>query len=228
MIRLVVFALTCVLLPFQVLAAGGAGGRLRGEVSSVDRLGIAGATVIARRVDAPLVLGLTSTNERGSLALNGLPAGRYDIVVDAEGYLRGLLKGLPVRPPYRAVADLVLAPGNELGQAIALAAAEGSSALELRVVDASGAPLSGVRCRLDPLEHRADPVELSTSDEGIASAEQIPAGTWKLTLFRAGLARLRIARLVWSGGPLQIVARMLPLPEQAPVPLEDLMPSPGV
>ncbi len=223
----VVLSLAVLFSCWSAVAATPPGGRLRGEIAEATRLAVPGATLIAVRRGAPAVLALTSSNARGHVALDALPEGIYDVYADAEGYLRGALKGLRVRAPYRAIADLTLVEGYRLGDALTLSSDgdESSGQLVARIVDEQGAPIAGVRVRFEPVEHRADPVALLTDEEGVARANAIPAGSWRLILFRAGFARLRVPRLNWPGGELSIVARMMPLPERTPVPLDTLLPA---
>ncbi len=203
-------------------------GKIRGEIQTKERLPVPGATVIMARSEAGATLGLTTSDGRGLIGLDAVPSGTYDIHVEAAGFTRGLLDGVPVQGPYRAVADLQLEEGLASPLAIELAGEPAAQPrARARIVDADGKALAGVRVRFEPLDQRANPVERRTGASGEVQIDGLVAGAWRLTLTRAGWARIRVARLTWTGGELLVLARMLPLPEDTPVPLDELLPEPG-
>ena len=78
------------LLP-SVLAQGGVKGKLRNTKGS----GIGGATVVAR-LDGKDVKTVTTDN-KGSFLMEGLRAGTYNIVFDADGYSTGVKFAVPIK-----------------------------------------------------------------------------------------------------------------------------------
>ena len=220
--------LAALLLPHAV-AAGSPdvpAGRLRGIVRSTDQLPLQAATIIAARTEGDAALGLTATDERGLLALDGLPPGVYRVQAQAEGFESGVIDGLEIRGPYRAVADFTLERGYAKELPISLEGEPGDRHVQLRVEDPQGHPLPGVHIRFDPLAHRANPAETVTDEEGRSEVGTLADGAWRLRVFRAGWAPLAVGDLTWKRGGLQVLVRMMPLPEGAPVPLDQLLPRP--
>ncbi len=211
-------------------AAPATDGRLRGEVRSAGLRPVVGATAVAVRAEAPPVLALTATDTAGFIAVDGVPAGTWDLTVLAPGFAPGTVPRIAVGGPFRSVADITLKPGERAGAKLDLprvdAPAGAGPALVLRVVGDGGDPLPGVRLRLEPLGRRADPLVAETSSTGEARLDGGGAGRWRVTLSRAGWTRVVVPDLGWNGGDLTVLARLLPLPENSPVPLEDLLPPP--
>lgn len=206
-------------------------GRLRGEVRSAGLRPVAGATAVAVRAEAPPVLAITATDSGGFIAVDGVPAGTWDLTVLAPGFAPGTVSRIGVGGPFRSVADVTLKPGDrgaaklELPHGAAPGGADAAGAsLVLRCVGNEGTPLPGVRLRLEPLGRRADPLVAETSSAGEARLDGGRAGRWRITLSRAGWTRLVVPDIAWNGGDLTVLARLLPLPENSPVPLEDLLP----
>lgn len=175
------------------------------------------------------MIGLTATDARGGLALDGLPAGDYDVLLGAEGFLPGRIEALEVRPPYRAVAEATLQPGLGLLPAVSVqasgeAADDGTGGhVRLAIVGPANGPLARVEVELVPIGHRANPRVERSSEAGEVSLE-LPAGAWRLSIRRAGWTSLVVPRLEWGGGELLVLARMVPLPPDARVPVGDLLP----
>lgn len=204
------------------------GGRLRGEVRGPDRKPVAGATAIAVRDEIPATLALTSTDARGFLAIDDVPLGSWDVSVYAPGFDVGSVTDLPVGGPFRAVADVALKRGSAVAKPGAVTTKVpgdgGGGPIVVRVVDPSGAPLVRARVALDPVGHRADPALVETGGDGRARVEGLAPGRWRLSVQRAGWARLVVPALDWPGGELHVIARLLPLGDNAPTPVEDLLP----
>jgi hypothetical protein len=197
-------------------------GSLRGEAITPLRQEVPGAVVIALGRDGG-AMGLTATEESGRLALDGLPPGIYDVLVDAEGYAPTRVENLPVEPPYRAVAEAVLRPGVERLPALDLPAEEGEDGLLIRVTDDSGKPLSRVQVEMVPVGHRANPLIGRTGEQGALRLDA-SAGSWRLTVRRAGWTPIVVPRLSWPGGELTVLSRMVPLPGDARVPISEILP----
>ena len=80
-----VFAALALLTTISAQTTGG----LKGKVRSMRGSGIAGATVTARRKGADIKT--VNADSKGNFLLDGLEAGRYNIVFDAPGYSSGVL-----------------------------------------------------------------------------------------------------------------------------------------
>jgi hypothetical protein len=181
--------------------------------------------VVAVRRQAPAVAALTATDEQGFLAVDRVPAGDWRLVATAPGFQPGEVDPIQVGGLFRAVANLVLKPGT--GDAPALEAPAGTGAdlsVVVQVFDDQQQALAGVRARLAPVGMRADPVRAETGPDGSARLVAPTKGRWRLTLLRAGWTHLVTPALTWGGGELDVVARMLPLPQGAATPVEELMP----
>lgn len=202
-------------------------GRLRGEVRRVDGKPIPGATIIAVRAEAPPCIALTATDDDGFLALDGVPAGTWRLIATAPGFQPAEIGGLTVGGPYRAVADLKLKPGTAPAPPIQAPAGAGdAAAVAVRALGAGRRALPGVRVRLDPVGHRADPAGTLTGADGVARVDHLAPGRWRLTILRAGWTHLVAPSVEWGGGELAVVAQLLPLPDGALTPIEELLPPP--
>lgn len=209
------------------LASGGASaaepsGSLRGEAIGPMRQEIPGAVVVALGRDGGAV-GLTATDEGGRIVLDGLPSGVYDVLVDGEGFSPVRIPNLSVEPPYRAVAEAALSPGLGRLPPLRLPREEGRDGLRIRVRDPSGAPLARVQVEMVPVGHRANPRIGRTGAEGQLTLEA-PAGSWRLVVRRAGWTPMVVPRLSWPGGELLVLARLVPLPDDARVPISEILP----
>lgn len=208
------------------IAFGADRGRLRGEVrSATDGERLERAQISAVRVEAPPVVALTTTDELGMLRFDRLPSGTYLVSARPPGHLGASLADVRVRGPFRAVADLRAEPGHEPPGLVQLPAAEGPAVADVFVVDAARRPMSGVLVELRPVRHRANPTRARTGEDGRAQLGPVEPGTWRLTIAKAGFARLVVPKMGWPGGELRVVARLLPLGADAPPPLEDLLPN---
>lgn len=203
------------------------GGRLRGEVKDTNLKGVPGALVVASTREAPPVLALTTTTERGALSFDGLPEGLYDLLAIAEG--AGLARALRVQigGPYRAVVDLAAERGGvDAPWSVDVPLGSGEPVVDVRVVSEDGSALAGVLVSADPVEHRADPAALRTDRTGRATLGPLAPGRWTLVISRAGYQTLAVPRLAWPGGTLTVRARLLESGTSTPTPLRELMPAP--
>jgi hypothetical protein len=222
------FAPPWIVLVTGLLAAVGAPasaaerGSLRGEVITPLRVEVPGAVVVALGRGGG-ALGLTATEESGRLALDGLPAGVYDVLVDAEGFKPVRVEALEIDPPYRAVAEAVLRPGLERLPPVELPAEEGEDGVVVVVSDAEGSPLARVQIEMVPVGHRANPRVGRTDGQGRVRLDA-PAGTWRLTVRRAGWTPVVVPELSWPGGELTVIGRLVPLPTDARVPVSEILP----
>lgn len=201
-------------------------GRLRGEIKNPARKPIPGATILAVRVEGPPMLAVTATDGQGFLALDQLAAGVWTLYVRGTGFSPGRLDGLRVGGPFRSVADLVLQPGEGGLPPVKLPAGQGAPSVSLAVTDPEGKPLSGVLARVEPVGQVADPVEGRTDSQGRQNLALAVPGRWRLVLFRAGFSRLVIPDWELTSGQLTVLARLQPLSEGTPIPVEEMLPPP--
>jgi hypothetical protein len=218
-------------------------GRLRGELRSPERQPIAGAQVAASRSEGPPVLVLTVSNDDGLVSVDGVPNGVYEARARAAGFLPGTVKALRVGGPFRTVSDfvmkrglapqedLVLAPPPPAGDAAPPPAAPGTAGegpapqpVTVVVTGEKGQPIAGVLVRFQPEGHRADPAQARTGMDGRVTLGPLAPGAWRVLVYRAGWTRLAPPRLRWSGGPLTVIARILPTLERAVPTVDELVP----
>lgn len=199
-------------------------GRLRGEVrdsGKAERL--AGATLFASAGEIA-VLGVTATDAKGFLSLDGLPAGTYRVVATAAGFIAGDVKAVTVGGPFRAVVELPLERGVERPTELVLGPGAGDATkLSIQISDEAGKPLPGVLVSCEPVAHRADPAEGRTQPDGRLELGPLVAGGWKLTLARAGWTRLVVPSITWPSGELRVIARLLPSGDSK-APVGELLP----
>lgn len=203
------------------------GGRLRGEVKDANLRGVPGALVVASTREAPPVLAITTTTERGALSFDGLPEGLYDLLAVAEGAGLARAERIQIGGPYRAVVDLAAGPGGvETAWSVDVPMGSGEPVVDVRVVDEDGSFLAGVLVSADPVAHRADPAAVRTDRAGRATLGPLAPGRWSLLISRAGYQSLAVPRLAWPGGTLTVRARLLVAGASTPTPLRELMPAP--
>lgn len=199
-------------------------GRLRGEVrDSAKGERVAGATLLAATGETA-VLGITATDPKGFLALDGLPAGAYRVIAMAGGFMAGEVKAVAVGGPFRAVVEVPLKRGVERPAELVLGPGTGDATkLSVQISDEEGRPLPGVLVRCEPVTHRADPTEGRTQQDGRLELGPLEAGGWKLTLARAGWTRLVVPSVRWPAGELRVIARLLPSGDSK-APVGELLP----
>lgn len=88
-------------------------GRLRGEVSFSRQEPVSGANVVLVRDGDPATLFLGTTDKDGNFRFEEVPEGTWTVGVVREGALPVLKAGILVKPPARAVVDLVLKKSPE-------------------------------------------------------------------------------------------------------------------
>jgi len=210
-------------------------GRLRGELRSPERQPIPGAQVAASRAEGPPVLVLTVSNDDGLVSVDGVPTGVYEARARAAGFLPGTVKELRVGGPFRTVSDFVMKRGLAPQEDLVLAspggtAGEGSpdgtarQSVTVTVTGDRGQPVAGVLVRFQPDGHRADPAQARTGMDGRVTLGSLAPGSWRVLIYRAGWTRLAPPRLRWSGGPLTVIARILPTLERAVPTVDELVP----
>ncbi len=108
---------------------------LTGTVVDPQKSAVAGATVTAKEVATGLER-TTQTSSDGSYTLTNLPAGTYDVTVEAKGFARSVVKGLALEVGRTASADISL---TLAGGAEKVVVSE-----ELIGVDTTGSTIEGV------------------------------------------------------------------------------------
>ncbi len=199
-------------------------GRLRGEVRDSERAQRLPGAALFVAADSLAVLGITTSDAKGFLALDGLPSGRYRVIATAAGFTTTAVTAVNLGGPFRAVVDLPLKRGLEQPVELVLGRGEGSQTqLSIEITDDSGKPLAGVLVRCEPVAHRADPAEGRTQSDGRLTLGPLVAGGWKLTVARAGWARLVVPSVAWPSGELRVVARLIPSGDSK-APVGELLP----
>jgi hypothetical protein len=103
-------------------------GQIRGEVTGADGRPLVGISIVLSPVGRPDVVYVTSTDEKGLFALDGLVPETYQVQASGQGVRPVVKDGIRVKPPFRAVTALSMEPvgdGAEAAMAAAVAAAPG-------------------------------------------------------------------------------------------------------
>ncbi len=108
---------------------------LTGTVVDPQKSAVAGASVTAKENSTGLER-TTQTSSDGSYTLTNLPAGTYDVTVEAKGFARSVVKGLALEVGRTASADISL---TLAGGAEKVVVSE-----ELIGVDTTGSTIEGV------------------------------------------------------------------------------------
>lgn len=165
------------------------GGSIRGRVARADDRPTAGAMVSATRI-GDMRPNLTTTDDAGRYALEGLPAGKYSVTrlqpfgLD-DGFAEDLFSGMSIKSA--RVVD------GEVTEVDFLDAAAGGTRLEGRVLE-GGEPVAGAILSFTPTGRAtgADAdlakLKLATADErGQYEVENLGPGEWSVTV-QAGQA----------------------------------------
>ena len=179
--------------PEQVVDVAFGTGRIRGIVLDPDGKPLASVRVAARKEDRDDSDHIASsadceTKEDGLFAFDGLTAGVYSLVADADPYGRSGKKGYaPAR-----VKDLALAAGQERdGLEMRI---ERGCAVIVKVVDAAGIPVPNARVESEPrAEFRMPP---STDSAGMVRLDGLAPGAFTLTARTATDAEREPVRVV--------------------------------
>lgn len=145
-----------------------AGGTLRLEVLEAGTYEpVARARIVLR---GPETLHWTGGLGNGLLAIDQLTPGRYEVLVEARGFVSGGLQGVDVEDrrdpdPYR----ILLAPGGGLGG---------------KVLDLDGAPLAGAKVQATSLE--------SGAEGGVLTVRTDATGSFRLTPLAEGSVELTV------------------------------------
>jgi hypothetical protein len=146
-------------------------GGLKGRVKNLEGNGISGATVTARLNGKDLRT--VTSDKKGEFLMDGLDAGVYNVVVDANGYSSGIKPGIEV-----AAGKI-----RDLGDRLILTADRGSFVIiDGGVFYKDGTRLSGAEVKIERVNADGSTRKLSTlwsNDDGDFAFRQRP-GTAKL------------------------------------------------
>ncbi|HEX4822890.1 MAG TPA: carboxypeptidase-like regulatory domain-containing protein [Candidatus Polarisedimenticolaceae bacterium] len=194
-------------------------GQIRGAISYGRHFPSVGAVVLMRPEKASSPLYAATTGATGAFGFDGVPDGTYRAEVRREGYVTQVKTGIIVRAPFRAVVEVVLAPG---AASIAPAdAADGDAGLAGHVRISGGAPIAEVHARLVRPDAEDDPKLALTDASGGFVFPGLKAGRWRIELQGAGLLPLR-ADLDLSGDVV-LEAALAQQPANYQPPAEDLI-----
>jgi hypothetical protein len=202
------------------------GGQVRGSISYGRRSPAVGVVVIVRPDEPGSRVYAATTGEAGTFGFDGVPNGTYRAEARRDGFATVVKTGIVVRAPFRAVVELVLAPGTSAPEAPE--ALEGGASLAGHVRVAGGAPLAEARVRVVRPDALADPRTMLTDAAGAFEFDELPAGRWRLEVTGAGLLPLRTDLALAGGTTLEVAlarqpANYQPLAQDLIVP-EDVIP----
>lgn len=109
---LVIAALTIVAADPAASSLAGARGRLRGEAGFSRQEPIVGAAVVLVRDGDPGLLAVGTTDTQGYFRFESIPEGSYTVNLLKEGADPVRKSGVAVKPPIRAIVDLVAHKSN--------------------------------------------------------------------------------------------------------------------
>jgi len=189
-------------------------GRVRGVVTDPDRKPVGGRLVVLVSRAEGESLRVTSTDEKGRYQFRDLPAGMYEVRLEAEGFTPEIKKDIDVRPPFQNVVDVTLrraAAGQPSQPAAASAppsapdpaAPEAGTGEVVQGVlrDNEGVPVVEAEVLLTPLA--AGALRQGRSDEkGTFRVEDVAPGAYRLIVRSLGHVPIDVSRVevVRSGG----------------------------
>lgn len=195
------------------------GGQVRGTISYGRRVPAVGAVVLLRPEQAQSPVYAATTGAAGTFAFDAVQDGTYRAEVRRDGYVPQEKTGIVVRAPFRAVVELVLAPGKPAPAPPA--EADGSASLSGSVRIAGGAPTAEVRARLVRADAADDPRSALTDGSGAFAFTGLKAGRWRLELAGAGLLPLRAE--IDLAGDVVLEAALASQPANYQPPAQDLI-----
>src|SRR5262245_6810138 len=183
--------------------ARGVFGTIMGTIFDVKKRPLSGWMVQLSSRGEDSLLRVTGTNENGQYVFKDLPAGTYDIEVQAasEEHKKGRIE---VRPPFRNIVDFQIDPGTpekpnplqgiapktsgSTGPENAAAPVEAPAVVGVRglFVDAQKRPVSEVSVTLVSLEKEAIAFQSFSDDEGSFAIQAVPPGRYHVLVFSPG------------------------------------------
>ena len=208
---------------------------------------VTGAVVVLVRETDPSRLVVTATNRDGVFVVEGIPEGRYRILVTREGLRPAVVQSVEVRGPFRAEADIIVQKGEGPAPVVDLSPpppmtgatsstgarvfvadgmipGAGEAVVRLRAYGPGGAPQEGARFQMRRTGGGADPLTGETGKDGELELPRPPPGEYSLKIECAGQLTLRVDRLVIADAPLAIEAFMVARPPDYRGTPADLLP----
>ena len=139
-------------------------GSIVGIVKDSNGAVVAGATATIKNADTNTVARTVNTNEEGLYSVPYLPAGRYEVTVEASGFKKFVKTDIELNVNARIAVDATLEPGAVSEQVIISA---GAVQIETQTATAAGL-VSGVEIRELPINNR-NFVQLTTLMPGVSS-----------------------------------------------------------
>ena len=192
-------------------------GRVRGVVTDPDRKPVGGRLVVLVSRAEGESLRVTSTDEKGRYQFRDLPAGMYEVRLEAEGFTPEIKKDIDVRPPFQNVVDVTLrrAAAGQPSQPAAASAppsapdpaapeAGAGEVVQGVLRDSEGAPVVEAEVLLTPLAPGV--LRQGRSDEkGTFRVEDVAPGAYRLIVRSLGHVPIDVSRVeVVRGGGLSI------------------------
>jgi len=202
------------------------GSRLQGTAAINRRDRVVGAAVIVRCPDDPGRIYLTSTDAGGVFAVDGLPNGDYEVLLERSGFQTVVKEQVRVRFPFRAVVEVVMPPAEQPAARVRTPAdasvGEGTITLRGRMRQRDADPVGEVRVRLVHPTGKRDPRYAESDQDGNFRVDDLPAGDWILVVNAVGYLPLRVQLDLGRDSQLDIGLVRQPA-DYVPSPLE-LMP----
>jgi len=193
-----------------------ANGRIRGVVTDPDKKPVGGRLVVLVSRAEGEALRVTSTDEKGRYHFRDLPPGKYEVRLEADGFISEIKEDIDVRPPFQNVVDVTLRraatpppstpatvpagapPGQETANpaapAAALPAAGGGEVVQGVLRDSDGVPVVEAEVLLVPLAGGA--LRQGTSDgAGAFRVDGVAPGGYRLIVRSLGHVPIDVSRV---------------------------------
>jgi len=170
-------------------------GRIRGTVKNAEDRPVAGLLVQLVAADRSGALRITGTDEKGRYLFRDLPAGVYDVKLEADGYRAESKGGIEVRPPFQNIVDFRLTPDRSpadpvveaAGSALRAAPLDGVATVTVRgdLTDQEKRPVVEVSVTL--VSHEGNGIYQAFSGlDGRFMVEGVPPGTYRIVVASPG------------------------------------------
>lgn len=211
-------------------------GRLRGEISFSRQEPAPGAVVVLIRDGDPGTLFAAMTDRDGGFRFEGIPEGNWSLGVVFDGAAPVVKESVPVKPPARAVVDIVMKktsshfapPLFDLARfessGLPAVKPSGSGQLTIRVVDAGMKPIREARIVLKSRGPMVDPLRVVTDGDGGAELPPPAPGEYTLRVEMPGYLPLRLERIALGHTAPKVGVVLTPRPLDYPARPADLVP----
>jgi hypothetical protein len=169
--------------------------RIQGTVILSRRNPVVGATVLLTSLQPPHHVWVTSTDDRGEFRMEAVSEGSYRLEARRSDLQSVVRENIALRPPFRAVIELTMAPaqGGATAATTAPPGPEGAGVqVTGRTVDRTGAPVPETRLRWVDAAGRHDPTSLRSGEDGAFALQDLPSGTWRLEVYGVGFLPVRV------------------------------------